>query len=109
VVQNADPASMAMVARTNAPADPELRVEALDLRWPHQVFSLAHVAIPFPPDDVMYGDAASDPDNLRLRIGDLSLRGERNVLKISANDLMRLRHNPFHAYMISRIEQTLRR
>lgn len=109
VVQNADAKSMAMVARTNLPDDAELHEESLDLRWPRQVFSLAHVAIPFPPDDVMYGDGASDPDNLRLRIGDLSLRGERDVLKISANDLMRLRHNPFHAYMVKRIEQALRR
>jgi hypothetical protein len=36
-------------------------------------------------------------------LGDLSLRGEKGVLHMPAGDLLRLRYNPFHAYLRNRI------
>lgn len=71
------------------------------LSWPAGLFSLAHAALPFPPDDPLYG---SDPDrNLPLPLGDLNLRGESGVLRITDGQILRLRHNPFYDYMEDRI------
>jgi hypothetical protein len=72
--------------------------------WPKGVYSLSHVALPFPPDDPIYGgpEVADGPG---LQIGNLALRGERGVLQVSATDIMRLRWNPFFDYMENRILQ----
>jgi len=74
----------------------------LGLRWPHGVYSLSHVALPFPPDDPLYGgpDAGESPG---IQLGKLALRGERGVLEIGAADMLRLRWNPFHSYIEKRV------
>ncbi|MCK5359869.1 MAG: alpha/beta hydrolase, partial [Gammaproteobacteria bacterium] len=75
------------------------------ISWPTSVYSLSHVALPFPATDSLYG---SEPDDLyKLHIGLLSPRGERGVLSIHANDLQRLRYNPFYAYLQQRLEKFL--
>ncbi len=107
VITNVDADSFDIVARTVSPGAPDMRVEPLDLHWPKQVYSLAHVAIPFPPDDPVYGTGPRDGSSTRLFLGDLSLRGEIGVMIIPTDELMRLRHNPFHAYMISRIRRSI--
>ena len=107
VVGNADASSDEVVARVHPANSTEIAIEPLHASWPQQVYSLAHVAIPFPPDDELYGDGVTENVAGRLPIGDLSLRGERQVLAISAADLMRLRHNPFHAFMLDRIRATI--
>ncbi len=72
--------------------------------WPKGVYSLSHVALPFPPDDPIYGgpEVADGPG---LQIGNLAFRGERGVLHVSATELMRLRWNPFFDYMEERVLQ----
>lgn len=71
------------------------------LVWPRGLFSLAHAALPFPGDDPLYGP---NPDGeLPLPLGDLTLRGESGVLRISDGQMLRLRHNPFYDYMEDRI------
>jgi hypothetical protein len=75
----------------------------LGLSWPPEVFSLTHVAIPFPPDDPLYGiDGRSGLDGL-LPIGRLSPRGERAVLTVGTDTLMRLSSNPFFPFVAERI------
>jgi len=75
------------------------------VKWPVSVYSLSHVALPFPASDSLYG---SEPDGLyKLHIGLLSPRGERGVLSIHASDLQRLRYNPFYAYQQQRLEKFL--
>lgn len=61
---------------------------------------LVHVSIPFPPDDPLYGPAGSSG---HANLGNLAPRGEKNVLNIAASDLLRLRYNPFHEYMVRKI------
>lgn len=107
VVTNADPDSLQVVARSKPPRSTEIRVEPLDIAWPHEVYSLAHVAIPFPMDDPVYGTGSGRGDGNQLYLGDLSMRGEIGVMRIPADELMRLRHNPFHAYMIGKIRQSI--
>lgn len=76
----------------------------LKSEWPRDVYSLSHVALPFPPDDPLYG--GTEPgDGVALHIGNLAFRGERGVLRVSATDLMRLRWNPFFDYVEDRVLQ----
>ena len=75
----------------------------LGLAWPGDVFSLSHVAIPFPVDDPVYGAARTDVASGSVRLGLLSPRGERSVLTVPIDTLMRATYNPFFPYMADRI------
>lgn len=72
------------------------------LSWPEDVYSLSHVALPIPPEDPVYGGDEAGPSP-GVSLGDLSLRGEKGVLQVPAADQLRLRYNPFHAYLRNRI------
>jgi len=78
------------------------RKEALDEAWPKGVFSLSHVALPFPPDDPLYGKQRPARSQ-GLFLGQQALQGERGLLRISADYLLRLRHNPFYGYLERRV------
>lgn len=104
---NHGPQSLAVVSQSRGPNSDTIVEEILDLAWPVGVFSLAHVAIPFPPDDPLYGATQPEPPVFGLHIGTLAPRGERHVLNISASQLIRIRHNPFHDYIARRIKQTI--
>ena len=75
---------------------------ALNLSWPDGVYSLSHVALPIPPQDPLYGGDPQGPDT-ELQLGDLAFRGERGVLQISSDAMLRLRWNPFYAYQERKI------
>jgi alpha-beta hydrolase superfamily lysophospholipase len=70
--------------------------------WPPGIFSLSHVALPFPPDDPVYGGPDAD-ESPGIQLGQLNLRGERGILRISGASLLRLRWNPFFDHQWSRI------
>ena len=89
---------------TNKNPDNTKHIRKLDLAWPRGVYSLSHVAMPFPTSDSLYG---SEPDDKGLHIGLLSPRGERGVLNVHASDILRLRYNPFYSYLQQRIEDFL--
>ena len=75
--------------------------EPLEQEWPPGIYSLSHVAVPFPPDDPWYGDGSDEVEHASL--GSLSPYGERGLLIVSPAQLMRLRHNPFFDYQARRI------
>jgi alpha-beta hydrolase superfamily lysophospholipase len=106
VLTNESAEKRAVVLRQRQPGKTEVTTADLGLRWPRDVYSLAHVALPFPPDDPLYGgrDAGESPG---LQLGKLALRGERGVLVIGASDMLRLRWNPFHTYVRERVVQIL--
>jgi alpha-beta hydrolase superfamily lysophospholipase len=78
----------------------------LGAEWPRNVFSLSHVALPFPPDDPLYGYASPSTER-HVQLGQLEIRGETGVLNVPAWMLTRQRSNPFHAYLLERIEGAL--
>ncbi len=80
-------------------------IRSLGVSWPKGVFSLSHIALPFPPDDPLYGLEPTGEETYGLRLGALSARGERGVLGVSADDLMRLSSNPFFPYLQERLRQ----
>jgi alpha-beta hydrolase superfamily lysophospholipase len=83
-------------------------VTPLGMRWPVGVSSLSHVSLPFPPDDPLYG---SEPvgEQGTVRLGRIEVRGENGVIAVPPWVLMRQRSNPFHGYLLRRIDEFIAR
>jgi len=77
------------------------------LQYPNDVYSLSHIAVPFPEDDPLYGHLPST--GKRLQLGAVAVRGERNTLAVSQDSLNRLSWNPFFPWMSTRIEAAIPR
>ncbi len=102
LITNDHPESMEVVAQHKAPFSTEVsEIVPLDLMWPTGVISLSHVALPFPPDDPLYGQRSPENDEV-LFLGQMALQGERGLLQFPADWLLRLRHNPFYEYLQAR-------
>jgi len=65
------------------------------LTWPANLVSLGHVALPFSPDDPVYGFMVGSGRDGIPSIGSWTLRGESGATTISLGSLTRLRSNPF--------------
>ena len=65
------------------------------------VYSLTHVAVPFPDDDPLYGSHAAESSKI-VNLGRLSPRGEKGVLTVPTEVLMRLSSNPFFGVVAER-------
>ena len=79
------------------------RVRGLGLAYPRDIFSLSHVALPFPVDDPLYGAQPTPSENFGVALGSLAAHGEVGVLIVSFDMLARLTWNPFFPYMLARI------
>ena len=102
-ISNESKESAEVVARYKPPRKPEApHKEKLGLRWPTGVISLSHVAVPFPPDDPLYGQENPEKDGY-IFLGDLAIRGERGMLRLPEDWLLRMRYNPFYPYMEQRV------
>ena len=73
----------------------------LDLAWPKSIYSLSHVALPFPANDPLYG-VEEEEQSPGIRLGSLAPRGEKGVLQVPAADMLRQRWNPFYSYIEQR-------
>jgi esterase/lipase len=101
-VTNRNPENLAIVAKHKSPKSSKIaRVEELDMTWPRGVISLSHIALPFLPDDPLYG-ATPPLEKDRIYLGNLAIQGERGLLKVPENWLLRLRFNPFYSYLEDR-------
>jgi len=101
LITNEDPKSRALVSKSKPPQSTEATVEPLGLGWSEEMISLSHIALPFPPDDPVYGEGPQlDPD--RVFLGRMSILGERGLLRFSADWLLRLRFNPFYDVLETR-------
>jgi len=70
--------------------------------WPRGVYSLSHVAIPFDITDRWYGAIDENGEPRTDSFNSFAPRGEQAVLAVPIGRLMRLRHNPFFAYVEER-------
>jgi alpha-beta hydrolase superfamily lysophospholipase len=103
LVRNASPDSQqTVVDHKPAFAAAATSSEPLAVAWPADAISLSHVDLPFPPDDPLYGRYAPEVPG-QVFLGQLAIRGERGVLKLPAQWLLRLRHNPFYDYQEQRV------
>jgi alpha-beta hydrolase superfamily lysophospholipase len=103
LVTNRASGTTAVVARTTEAGQTEAVEEDLHLEWPPAVFSLTHVAIPFPIDDPVYGTHPVEDGSGLFRLGNLNPRGERAVLIAGADTFIRLTSNPFFPYVADRV------
>ena len=103
LVTNSSATTRDVDAATVEPDSYDVARRPLGLAWPSQVFSLTHVAIPFAVNDPLYGIDDSPGIAGLLPIGRLSPRGERAVLTVGTDTLMRLSSNPFFPFMAERI------
>lgn len=88
-------------ARYKPPFSSKTSSEPLNLTWPLGVISLSHIALPFAPNDPLYG--IHPPERTKaVYLGQMNIKGERGLLLFPADWLLRLRHNPFYAYLEKR-------
>jgi alpha-beta hydrolase superfamily lysophospholipase len=105
VVTNVGPGIGETVARVTEAGETTETVIPLGLRYPADVFSLSHVALPFPMNDSLYGLEPENDTEFGLNLGAMAARGERGALIVSMDSLLRVSANPFFPYVMKRIEE----
>lgn len=73
--------------------------QELDLYWPNNVYSLSHVALAIHASDEVYGKGG---DGSQLSLSTLAQLGEKGIVQIPSNELLRLKWNPFYRYIEER-------
>jgi alpha-beta hydrolase superfamily lysophospholipase len=103
LVTNGGRDSLEVVERSIGADRTEIVTRPLGLAWPPEMFSLAHIALPFTLDDDVYGRNPRPSSFDVVRLGTLSPRGERAVLTVPLDTLMRISCNPFFPYLAARL------
>lgn len=106
-IANASEHSLDAVAKTTPAGQTRERVEPLSTPYPAEIYSLSHVAVPFPPDDDLYGRHPEVKNRYGISLGTIALWGETSVLSVSKDALMRVTSNPFYGYMEERINEKM--
>jgi alpha-beta hydrolase superfamily lysophospholipase len=106
VITNASPETTQVVEMRMPAGSAQASRRELGLAWPAGVFSLSHVGVPFPPDDPLYGYEVTGPKD-HVQLGTVAVRGENGVVRVPMWVLTRQRSNPFHAYVLERIDALL--
>lgn len=102
-IANQNSSSMAVSEWRQTAGGLEEQEHPLPYAFPQGVYSLSHVALPFPTDDPVYGLTPRKNEFYGIELGRLHFLGELNTLIINANTGMRLYSNPFYPYMEQRI------
>jgi alpha-beta hydrolase superfamily lysophospholipase len=105
IITNADVSSGEEIERVIEAGGTAEHERALGVYYPAGLYSLSHVALPFPMTDSLYGLTPDPNEDFGLNLGALAPRGERNVLIASLDSLLRASSNPFFPYMIERIDE----
>ncbi|MEM6052020.1 alpha/beta hydrolase [Erwinia sp. P7711] len=108
LVTNAPAKSNIEVANSTPAGSTETSSTPLGLNYPPDVYSLSHVALPFPLTDSLYGRTPTQPGEFGVSFGSLTPRGERAVLMVTLDTLMRQSSNPFFPWMLERVNATLK-
>jgi alpha-beta hydrolase superfamily lysophospholipase len=105
VIGNDAANSAEVVERVTEPGGITARIRPIGLGYPRGVYSLSHVAVPFPVTDALYGLTPAVGEDFGINLGALAVRGERGLLITSQDALTRLLSNPFYPYMLERIDE----
>jgi alpha-beta hydrolase superfamily lysophospholipase len=108
LVANQGADSIEVATYTRAAGSRGVSVERLPLSWPPGVISLGHVAIPFPPDDPVYGLAPNTAAGPDFPLGAFPARGESGALVVPLDIFARLRSNPFFDVIRSKVIDSCR-
>ncbi|MYM63368.1 carboxylesterase [Pseudomaricurvus sp. HS19] len=106
LVTNADVDSRDVVLQTRFQGSDEVTTEATDLKWPLEIYSLSHTAVPFAPGDPIYGDGSQRQAGM-VNLGRIPARGESALLNNDLARLQRLRYNPFYQWQEDAIVQAI--
>jgi len=109
IITNAAPETSEMVERMVEAGATAERARVLDLSYPPGVFSLSHIALPFPVSDSLYGLQPDPVNEFGVGLGALAPRGERGALIVSMDALTRISSNPFFPYMLEKIDEIIGR
>jgi hypothetical protein len=104
IVANADSGTAEVVERVTEAGATTEQVRSLGLNYPNEVFSLSHVALPFPVTDSLYGTEPDPSEDFGVHLGAMAVRGERGILIVSMDALVRMSSNPFFPYLLDRID-----
>jgi len=104
VVTNRAPNDPGVLELHQAAGLPGFTGRPLDYAWPDGVYSLTHVALPFPLDDMVYGLESPDTSSAYPKIGQVHMLGENGALILPPALLQRLRSNPFYGYIEERLK-----
>lgn len=104
IITNAAADTDDTVARTTLAGTRTETVTPLHIAWPQDMYSLSHVAVPFPLSDSLYGREPAEKNRYGISIGTISLRGETSTLSIGLDTLMRVTSNPFFPWMMARVD-----
>ena len=102
LVTNTDRESIQVVERSIRADQTEIVTRPLGLAWEPEMFSLSHIALPFPLDDEVYGRSPR-PSSLDLVRWGHSVRGVTRGADRSVETLMRVSSNPFFPYLAERL------
>lgn len=105
LITNVDPSSLEAVERSVESDGTAEKVMTLDLAFPLSAFSLSHVALPFPVTDPLYGSQPDEDESFGINLGTLTPRGERGVLVVPLDALVRISSNPFYPYIERRVAE----
>jgi alpha-beta hydrolase superfamily lysophospholipase len=103
VISNMDETTDTLEEWSRPAGATEATITPLDLEWPRSFYSLSHVAVPFPPNDPIYGTRPDPEERFGIPLGTLEPRGERGLMVISSDQFLRLRSNPFFPYIEQRL------
>lgn len=107
LIGSSAPDTRAVAAYTREAGAAAVSKTELGLEWPSTVFSLGHVALPFPPDDTVYGIDLPAGVQPPFNLGAVAVRGESGALVLSLGAFSRLRSNPFFGVIREKIGETL--
>ena len=105
IITNASPDSSEVIERVVEAGATTEQSRTLGLTYPAEVYSLSQVALPFPMSDALYGTQPDSDEDFGVHLGATATRGERGLLIVSLDSLIRMSSNPFYPYMIARIEE----
>lgn len=109
IVTNASSTSSDMVERISEAGDTHVVDHAIGIQYPREIYSLSHVALPFPSSDSLYGQHPDNIEEYGISLGAISIRGEVGALVSGMDSLARLTSNPFYPYLIKRIDGVISR
>ncbi|WAI83955.1 MULTISPECIES: alpha/beta hydrolase [Achromobacter] len=109
IVTNASTESSEMVERISERCETRVTELPIGMRYPQEIYSLSHVALPFPTNDTLYGQHPDNIEEYGISLGALSIRGEVGALIGGMDSLARLTSNPFYAYLIHRVDEVIPR
>ena len=95
IITNASADTYKVVEKVTEAGAVSEQTSELALAFPSGIFSLSHVALPFPMSDALYGMEPDNSEDFGVNLGAISPRGERGVLIVNLDALLRVSSNPF--------------